>query len=93
MITFVTVQEGQSIWDLAVQVYGSNEGAQALIELNPDVLDFENSPVAGTKLVVDDARIINKDVVRLVKENGVLPNNGTDDWHTGFSNGFNIGFN
>lgn len=73
-IKYITVLERQSVWDLAVQEYGSSEGVYQLILDNPE-LNFEVTPTPGTKIKIDDTKILNKDTVNYFKEKGVKPAN------------------
>ncbi len=38
----------QSVWDIAIQYYGSINGVEYLLKDNPTVFNLETSPVAGT---------------------------------------------
>lgn len=90
-VEFITVQEDQSIFDLGVKYYGSEDGAYIFIADNPGLCDLENvDPVPGTQLSYDSSKIINRDVVEefIVKE--ISPANAVGKG--GFDSGFNQGF-
>lgn len=57
----ITVLPGQSIWDIAVQHMGSVDAVKELILLNPDKVNFNDSLVPGTELIIGE--IINQKVV------------------------------
>lgn len=87
----ITVLPGQSIWDIAVQHMGSVDAVMDLILLNPDKVNFNDSLVAGTELIIGD--IINQKVVDFfaaevnkpaTADNTNLPRS----FSAGFSNGF-----
>lgn len=77
-IKYITVLEKQSVWDIAVQEYGSSEGVLQLAIDNPEAINFFDSPVPGTKLLIDTTKILNKDVVALLKSKGVKPAHGVE---------------
>ncbi len=65
------VQKNQSIWDLALMYLGHPDGAKLLILWNPDKLDFIRSIPGGTRIVVDEAQIIDQDVVNNFRRKGM----------------------
>jgi hypothetical protein len=92
---YIIVLEGQSVWDLALQEYGSPEGVGQLMIDNPGLLDFENSPVAGTKILIDETKVIDKDNVLVFKQSNSKPANGitNEELQVAFTSGFSMGFN
>lgn len=48
----ITVMDRQSIWDIAVQEYGSTEGVKQLIIDNPTKCNFETGLEIGMKLII-----------------------------------------
>ncbi|WP_317899417.1 BspA family leucine-rich repeat surface protein [Aurantibacillus circumpalustris] len=74
----VPVEEGQSVWDLALQYYGSTEGLLQLAADNVGVINLETSPEPGSLILIDDSKVINKDVVALLKQKGIRPNNAIE---------------
>lgn len=75
-IKLITVLERQSVWDIALQEYGSTEGVLQLLTDNPE-LNLETSPTPGIKIKIDDSKIINRDNVNYYIEKGVKPANDT----------------
>lgn len=63
----------QTIWDLAIQEYGSIDGAFKILRDNPD-LDLVNSIPANTLILISEAPL-NKDVVNKLYAKGVTPAN------------------
>lgn len=93
----ITVLPGQSIWDIAVQEYGSPSGVAALITDNLELLDLSATPVPGTKIKIDSTKIINNDVVAILTAKGIKPANAieilNDTTNAAFTSGFSSGFN
>lgn len=59
----VTVREGQSAFDIAIQEYGSIEGIAWLLEDNQDIgLNLNSNIRPGTELIIRNA-VINQAVV------------------------------
>ncbi|MEM6734471.1 MAG: hypothetical protein AAF620_00235 [Bacteroidota bacterium] len=69
-----TVQYGQSIYDVSIQVYGSLLGVEQLMRDNPD-LGLETVLVNGTVLVTDEANIRDNEVVRFLTVNNHIVTN------------------
>lgn len=65
----VTVQSGQSLWDIAVQHCGSADAALEIAALNGMVPTTQ--PKTGERLTVPNAE--NKKVVRYYEEHGLVP--------------------
>ncbi len=95
-MAFVTVESNQSIWDIAIQVYGDCSGVEQLMLDNPGVVNFSEALIAGTKLVVNGA-VINKNIVDYFAKKDYKPTHASslDDLMVGgaFDSGFSIGFN
>ncbi len=87
------VQQGQTIYDLAIQAYGSVEGVFQLIEDN-DWLDLESTPTVGKKVVVK-GDFIDEPTANYVDRYQVVPANGDGDnpFAGAFSDGYSDGFN
>ncbi len=66
MKEIVTI-DGQTIYDIAVQEYGSADGVGQLIRDNP-FLSFGGSLAGGTVLQIDPSKIIDKKVVDAFRE-------------------------
>jgi len=60
----VTVMQGQSLVDIAMQVYGSAEGVFALAKENGLSVTDEVSP--GQVLTYDPGNVVEKSVFRLI---------------------------
>lgn len=69
----ITVVDGQSVYDLAVQYYGANDGVKQLILDNPDKVNYYDRIAAGTELIIDDEKIIDKKVVAYFAGEEALP--------------------
>lgn len=67
----VTVSNNQSIWDIAVQEYGSYDAVKQLIIDNP-TLNFNDSIAPGTQLIIAGA-IVNKTIVDFLSKSGIKP--------------------
>ena len=91
----IVVKGRQTLWDIAIQEYGSIEGVEQLIADNPGLVDYESNLVAGTLLKVkSDA--VDKDVVDFFTKNELEPisaldgeNNTGGDFNNDFNNDFN----
>lgn len=92
----LVVMRGQTIWDLAIQRYGSVEGVFALLADNADQLDsLDNDVVPGQVLRVVAAPV-DKDVATYYMANDLHPVSGEnillggafalDAWSEGFDN-------
>lgn len=91
----IIVLPGQSIWDIAVQEYGSASGVAMLMVDNEGLIDFNSTPAPGLKLQVDDSKIIDPDIVQLLTAKGIKPANAveiSEAGHTAFTTGFTLGF-
>lgn len=64
----VTVINGQSIFDIAIQVYGTIELVYKLIQDNPQILDIQTN-ITGYTLEYDDT--ITNDLTIYFKSNGI----------------------
>lgn len=71
-MSIVVVNRNQSIWDLAIQIYGSSDGVKQLIIDNPTICNFETSIQAGTKIQLKQ-EVINKSVVDFLSKKGLKP--------------------
>lgn len=78
MIKFVEISPYQSIYDLAVQHYGSAEGVGLLLELNPD-LNFDETPTVFSIIKIDQDKIINKSIVDYFERNEIVIATSSDD--------------
>ena len=58
----IIVFEGQNLFDIALQEYGSVEGIKAVLQLNPSI-DINSVLLAGQSLVVDTDQVINQNVI------------------------------
>lgn len=74
----ITVNINQSIWDIANQEYGSEEGVQQLILDNPDKVNFDDALVPGTKLKIT-TEPTDKSIVEYFKKKEYKPSTAIDD--------------
>lgn len=73
MAANIIVQDGQTVWDLAIQQYGGVEGVFNLIKDNPGVIAGVDSQLAaGTELKVKSDPV-NTDVLAYYTENEIKP--------------------
>jgi len=91
----ITVQEGQSLWDIAIQEYGGIEAVRTIEEQNPGV-SRSLALNAGQKLLVEGDAVDAALLARL-KEEQVVPVTASKgevilSVDSGFSLGFSIGF-
>jgi hypothetical protein len=68
------VQGGQNIWDIAIQLYGSIEGAFDLFMSNPK-LNMTTNLKAGDILEYHEQFVINQSIVDAIVNNDYLPAN------------------
>lgn len=61
-----TVQDGQSIYDIALQLYGSLDYVVKLIEDNPSIANLNQDLLAGLELEFDDTIEGEANVLRFV---------------------------
>lgn len=73
----ITVLDRQSIWDIAVQEYGSVEGVKQLILDNPTKCNFETGLTIGTQLIISAGQI-NKKVYDFFTINKIKPCTAVD---------------
>jgi len=69
----ITVTNNQSVWDLAIEQYGSVDGIKQLILDNPTKINFNDPVPAGTQLLVREDLIptFNKPVVDYLSKKGI----------------------
>lgn len=72
-MAYITVENNQTIWDIALQEYGSADGVKQLIIDNRTVCDFDNDLPAGTKLIITESAIIDNDTVTFLRKKGIKP--------------------
>lgn len=66
----IRTEDGQSIWDLAIQEYGSIEEVFGLLDANP-VLQINNEPEAGTKINIEqEPDVQNREQMDYFRGNG-----------------------
>lgn len=68
----VTVLDNQSIWDMAIQEYGSFEGVKQLMIDNPTKCNFETSLAIGTLLVITQ-KPMNQRIYDTIKTKNIIP--------------------
>jgi hypothetical protein len=91
---YITVIEGQSVWDICIQEYGDTSAMQDLLVDNPTVLNLQTTPVPGSKVLIDESKIKDKDIVNLFKETSNKPAYAVEvvEGPTAFTSGFSNGF-
>lgn len=67
----IIVENNQSIWDLAIQYYGSPSGVRELIQNNPQ-LNFHDSVKAGSKIQII-GEPLDKAVYEYLKKEELIP--------------------
>ena len=88
----ITVQERQTIFDIAIQEYGSVEGVFLLWKDNPDKIpSFTQQLVPGTKLNIISPPI-NQAIVGYYEKNTIKPASGlpAGDYNNDFSEDYLI---
>lgn len=68
------VQGGQTIWDIAIQLYGSIEGAFDLFMSNPK-LNMTTDLKAGDILEYHEQFVVNQSIVDAIVSHDYLPAN------------------
>ncbi|CAB4128033.1 hypothetical protein UFOVP105_13 [uncultured Caudovirales phage] len=72
------VKEGQDIFDVSIQFYGSIEaGVIDLITSNN--LNFESVNLGGSEITLNNNNNVDKKVVSFFSNNNFVPNNGGPD--------------
>lgn len=59
-----TIYEGQSIQDIALEVYGGIEGVFTLIEDNPELSSLDDDLYPGQQLLIHSAKAVDSDIAR-----------------------------
>lgn len=90
----ITVGDGQTIWDIVAQEYGSVDGLEQLCNDNPGTVSLRTPLVTGQLIVIDDTKVIDQAVVDYFAARVLKPatSNGSIG-NISFSNGFSNGFN
>lgn len=70
-----TVTNGQNLYDIALDLYGSVEGIVDLL-MNNTELSLADDLQAGDELIYTDDFIINEDIVAYNRQHGIIPANG-----------------
>lgn len=69
------VTHGQSLYDVALHIYGSVEGITDLL-VNNESLSLADRLMADDELIFSDGYIINKEVVAYYSTQGIIPSTG-----------------
>lgn len=69
------VTNGQNLYDIALDLYGSVEGVVDLLMNNTD-LSFADDLQTGDELIYTDDFIINEDILAYNRQHGIVPANG-----------------
>lgn len=93
MVTKIRVKELQTIWDIALQEYGSVSGVKQLMDDNPEI-NFQTLLQPG-QIIKIISEPVNKDVRDFYKNNNIFPVSGEKDdaLPYDFNNDFNNDFN
>jgi len=75
----ITAASGQSIWDLAIQEYGSIEGVFILQENNSSVITEFNQSLVGSVLKIQND-VVNKAVYDYYVANKIIPSTMSDKY-------------
>lgn len=96
MITY-TAQEGQNLFDIALQLYGSVEALRQLIFDNPQIATANFTVFAGDIFMIDDTKIVdyNKEIAEYYAQNSYIVTTNEDispfaEFSDDFSTDFNI---
>lgn len=69
----ISVSPGQSLYDVALQYYGTVDGVADILDRNEFDHDTE---LTGGQLIEVSELPINRQVVSFFQENNIVPNNG-----------------
>ncbi len=89
------IEEQQSIYDVAIQEYGTVEGVFLLLADNPDViqsLDSFLNPGDVLEIQDDPETIVDKDVLQFFRNGSIRVLNGEIVLPGDFNNDFNIDY-
>ncbi|MBA3901185.1 MAG: hypothetical protein H0X62_13430 [Bacteroidetes bacterium] len=84
----ITVREGQNIFDVALQKYGSIEGALQLVKDN----ELKGWEVKEGTEITANGDVMDERVIRFYEENNVVPATKVEKVGGSFSNDFNKSF-
>lgn len=73
----IKVGNNQSIWDIAIQEYGSYDAVKQLMIDNPTKCDFENSIAPGTELMITQEPL-NKSIFNYLAAKGIKPSTAVE---------------
>lgn len=91
----VDIMRGQTIWDIAIQKYGSVEAVFALIDDNADQLDSVNDDLVPGQSLRVVAPPVDRDMATYYEDNDLHPVSGelvplggafSQGWDEGFDN-------
>lgn len=90
----ITVLKEQTIWDIAVQEYGSAEGVFQLMEDNPEVTGLDAVLTVGQLLKIKTAPL-EQSILNFYQDNDLHPVTGAllrfgGDFNDDFNDDFNI---
>ncbi len=71
---YYTIYEGQSMLDVALEVYGGIEGVFSLIEDNPELSSLDDELYPGQQLLIDSNRAVDEDIARYYTEKAIRIN-------------------
>jgi len=87
----VEVQNNQSIWDLALQHYGSMDAVAVLLADNP-WMNFNDNIAAGSKVKISGV-VMDLNVTEFLKKKGLVPATAVYDPAVNTVSDFNNDFN
>ena len=88
----LAVREGQNIFDISVQEYGSEEGVFKLLEDNNDIDSLDHVFTFGDTVLIDDAAPKNKSIKDFYSGRELFATSGEEDINGDFNNDFNNDF-
>lgn len=71
---YYTIYEGQSLLDVALELYGDIEGVITLIEDNPDLSSLDDDLYPGQQLLIDSTKAINEDIAGYYQQEAIRLN-------------------
>jgi hypothetical protein len=89
----ITVQPNQSVYDIAIQEYGSVEGVFLLMQDNPLIItSLDVNLIMGTRLQILSLPL-NKEIISYYKDNHIIPVSSIDALSVAGGGDFSIDFN
>lgn len=89
IVKSVRIMNNQTIFDMALQVYGSIEGTLNLLQRNSDLGSINNSAIEGINLIYTEQT---SSVPAFYKKNGIFIQTGAKANATEFESSFDLSF-